>query len=213
MTKKEKHLTRRQFLLLIGAELGVMASGKFLSHLGPKSARASSDNYTTEWAPPGINLKDHTIFWDPESGYYYLCSIHIKLPDEWEDRFVYARSRDLNDWEYLGSVLNQQTPGWWDALCIRAPHMIKQNNEYYNTTKIPEYRTSRSPLGPWSEPFLLVPGWAHEFFHDKNGNLFTSYLTSYTITIRPVLMNNSFDPPRLFIGESLHQIHLPLIQS
>ncbi|HNB52708.1 MAG TPA: family 43 glycosylhydrolase, partial [Anaerolineales bacterium] len=45
--------------------------------------------------------------------------------------------------------------------------------------------TSSTPDGLYTEPVHLAPGWAHEFWLDTENNWYTSYLTSYTVTIAP----------------------------
>jgi sucrose-6-phosphate hydrolase SacC (GH32 family) len=290
-------LSRREFL-----KLGGFGLSAFLPINTKINGNTPSNYYAREWAPLGIGLKDHTIFYT--SGYYYLASNNLQK-DHWEDRFVYARSENLLDWEYLGSILTERHPGWWDEAAIWAPHVVEENNtchmyytgvtsgitqsilhatstdptqldswniepqvfqpshenmiwegsnqwsdcrdpailkvmdtyylyytgldstggivglatsnsiygpwtdtgaiyiepntilespfvfehdnNYFLTTNNVKLRRaqihiSETPIGPWSAPLIIFPGWAHEFF-EVDGAIFTSYLTSYSITI------------------------------
>jgi len=73
------------------------------------------------------------------------------------------------------------------------------------------YRIGPSPAGPWSEPRTIAPGWAHEVWTGQAGLVYTSYLTSYAVTISPLTWNMAFDPPRPFIGSQVFNTILPLI--
>lgn len=73
------------------------------------------------------------------------------------------------------------------------------------------YRIGPSPAGPWSEPRTIAPGWAHEVWTGQAGQVYTSYLTSYAVTISPLTWNMAFDPPRPFIGSQVFNTILPLI--
>jgi predicted GH43/DUF377 family glycosyl hydrolase len=77
------------------------------------------------WFPINFGLKDHAIFWS--APYYYLISIY--LPGE--DRFAYARSLDLCNWETLPPVLSQRTAGTWDEYRVWAPFVLEREGVFY----------------------------------------------------------------------------------
>lgn len=72
------------------------------------------------------------------------------------------------------------------------------------------YRYLEQFAGPASGPFLLIPGWAHEFWQGLDGKLYSSYLTFYGITISPVSWDNQLIPPRLFLSASVSHAYLPV---
>jgi beta-xylosidase len=283
------------------------------------------------WDPAEFDLKDHSVF--QYDGYYYLASIY--LPGE--RKFAYARSQDLCNWEDLGPILTERTPGAWDAMAIwapfvlevegtfymyytgvisgftqsimlatstnpadpasweeqgmifqpthfgadwtvgewancRDPHVLFANGNYYlfytGTDVIGGIvgaARSAHPAGPWTdlgsvvvpavginfesptaffregtyyltyhqlfygasegtftlinttpdglytEPISLKPGWAHEFWQGTDQQWYTSYLTSYKVTISPLQWQPSLHPARPFIGENLYQVFLPAL--
>ena len=84
------------------------------------------------WFPTEFGLKDHHIFW--HAGYYYLVSIYVPPGNTdplAQDRFAYARSTDLCEWEDLSPILQTRTPGTWDETAIWAPFVYKENDTYY----------------------------------------------------------------------------------
>lgn len=82
---------------------------------------------------------------------------------------------------------------------------------FYNDHKLGEmFRIGPTPSGPWTEAQDFKPGWAHELWQGER--TYTSYLTSYTITINPVTWDTFFDPPIPFIGENVYHIVLPFVQ-
>ncbi|MBN2549635.1 MAG: family 43 glycosylhydrolase [Anaerolineales bacterium] len=301
------------------------------------------------WYPTDFGLKDHAIFW--HAGYYYLVSILIPPEDPAllkQNRFAYARSIDLCQWEDLSPILADRPPGAWDEAAIWAPTVYQEAGTYYMfytgvtrdytqsillatstnpadpaswekedfifqpnhpemiwqvgewadcrdpyVTKIDEqyhlyytgrdrsgrneagrgiiglatapslfgpwtdhgsilplsdgqsapaemlespflvqmsaqdrpiyylfytrsyqggeYRVSNSPAGSWQGPVDFQPGWAHEFWQDIQGKWFTSYLTSYSITISPLTWDAFFNPWQPWIGENVHHLIFPLI--
>jgi beta-xylosidase len=77
------------------------------------------------WFPTNFGLKDHTVFFF--DGQYYIVS-NI-LPSE--NRFAYARSKDLCSWEQLDPVLPQRISGTWDEMAIWAPFVMMEDGTYY----------------------------------------------------------------------------------
>jgi hypothetical protein len=106
--------------------------------IGCQPAKLRAETATTPpcenpgWFPTDFGLKDHHIFW--HDGYYYLISIYV-APDEnspfVQDRFAYARSKDLCEWEQLPFVLSKRVPGRWDEQAIWAPFVHYENGIYY----------------------------------------------------------------------------------
>lgn len=80
------------------------------------------------WFPQHILLKDHSVF--RFQGSYYLASIYI-TSDHVEDRFAYARSPDLCEWDNLEPILRERPAGSWDDYRIWAPFVLQENGTYY----------------------------------------------------------------------------------
>lgn len=80
------------------------------------------------WFPEHISLKDHTVF--QFQGFYYLASIYI-TSDHVEDRFAYARSPDLCEWDNIGPILKDRAAGTWDDYRIWAPFVLQENGTFY----------------------------------------------------------------------------------
>lgn len=84
------------------------------------------------WFPTDFGLKDHHIFW--HEGFYYLVSIYLPFDEPSapaEDRFAYARSADLCNWETLAPVLPTRTPDTLDEKAIWAPFVFQEAGVYY----------------------------------------------------------------------------------
>jgi hypothetical protein len=73
------------------------------------------------------------------------------------------------------------------------------------------FRYGPTLAGPWSPDRPLTPGWAHEVWTGQDGNLYTSFLTDYTITIRRLTWNPRFSPPHPFVGATIHLAMLPFV--
>jgi hypothetical protein len=98
----------------------------------PALARYSSTCEKKGWFPDDFGLKDHHVF--IHDGYYYLISIFVPpgtTDPLLQDRFAYARSLDLCNWEDLTPVLPNRTPGSWDEAAIWAPYVHQENGIYY----------------------------------------------------------------------------------
>jgi hypothetical protein len=86
---------------------------------------------------------------------------------------------------------------------------------YHQSSQVasrPVYHYGQTPSGPWSEAFPLFPGWAHEVWMGQDAHWYTSFLTDYSITIRPLTWNDYYQPPRPFIGAEIHRFFLPQVQ-
>jgi len=114
-------------------------------------------------------------------------------------------------WEDQGSILDPEI-----NVMLESPTLIRFGNFFYlfyNLSRIGEYyRIGESPTGPWGEPIPFQPGWAHEIWQDPRGNWSASYLTDYTVTIRPLIWDTSKHPPNPII-EDISRIFIPYIQS
>jgi beta-xylosidase len=286
------------------------------------------------WSPTDFGLKDHHIFW--HDGYYYLVSIYVPPDDNSpfaQDRFVYARSEDLCEWEDLSPILSTRIPNTLDEQAIWAPFVYYENGIYYlyytgvtedvtqsillvtsndpsdpsswqpqemvfqpdhpgmvweegrwadcrdpavvkiediyylfytgrdtegaiigaatadkptgpwedqgsildpkinvmlesptlvrfgnffylfyNLSRVGEqYRIGESPTGPWGEPIPFQPGWAHEIWQNPDNKWFTSYLTDYSVTIRPLSWDIHNDLPHPIINTNEIKIFFPLV--
>jgi len=88
-------------------------------------------------------------------------------------------------WKDLGAVVPVLDGQDYDS-----PFVVAHEGTYYLFYHHPgqgtQYRISDAPLGPWSEPYDLAPGWAHEVWQADYGQWFTSFLTDYTVTIFPL---------------------------
>ena len=83
---------------------------------------------------------------------------------------------------------------------------------FYHLPSQPEsYRIGASPSGPWLEPAVIGPGWAHEFWVGMDSSTYTSYLTDYSISISPLTWKPNTDPPQPFIGAIYYRTMIPLI--
>ncbi|MCB9136422.1 MAG: family 43 glycosylhydrolase [Anaerolineales bacterium] len=317
-------MTRLRLSLL--ALLAVL-SGGFLHLSVVRAVSAACPPYG--WFPDNFGLKDHSVF--KYDGYYYLVSIFIPG----ERKFAYARSQDLCEWEDLGPILAERTPGTWDEMAIwapfvleeadvyylyytgvtsdftqsimlvtstdpadptawqpqgmifqpthpgagwtagiwadcRDPHVIYADGQYYlfytgtdiaggivgvASAPAPEgpwtdlgpvvppvldqyYESpsvffhdsgyflayhkiqsglsagtfteiSETPAGPYSSPQFLGYGWAHEFWQDAEFAWYTSYLTTYKVTIAPVFWNAYQTPPRPMLVQMSHAMYIP----
>lgn len=68
-----------------------------------------------------------------------------------------------------------------------------------------------TPAGPWSEAHVFRPGWAHEIWQGQGGELYTSFLTGYTVSVERLTWDNFYQPPRPFIGENVEHVFVPLV--
>lgn len=100
--------------------------------LQPARAAAGQGCEQPGWFPQKFGLKDHAVFW--YNGYYYIISTYVSPDDPspiLQDRFVYARSSDLCNWEELSPVLAERTPDAWDEAAVWAPFVFYEDGVYY----------------------------------------------------------------------------------
>jgi hypothetical protein len=284
------------------------------------------------WFPSEFGLKDHTVF--QYAGGYYLAAIYLGS-EGYEDRFAYAASPDLCQWEDLGGILQARPAGGWDEFRIWAPYVYEEGGVYYlfytgvteafaqsimlatsidpsdpaswqhqglvfqpdhpgsvwggyhtwsdcrdpmvlvsdgqyylyytgldtdggvigvatapglggpwtdwgailtqpgamlesptvvayeglfylfyhqtgSGSPDESYRYGPTPAGPWTETRPFWPGWAHEIWRGLEGDWYTSFLTDYSVTIRPLTWDDTYAPPRPYVG-AVHRIFLPFV--
>jgi hypothetical protein len=115
-------------------------------------------------------------------------------------------------WRDWGAIVT--LPGYNYAI-TESPTIYKHSGLYYliynNTSAREQYRVGASPAGPWSEPSPFTPGWAHEVWENSEGQLYTSYLITYSVNISPVSWDTLFSPPRPVIGNFIYHVFLPSV--
>jgi arabinan endo-1,5-alpha-L-arabinosidase len=148
-----------------------------------------SDNYwelsanTSKWGP--YNLHDPSVI--RTKGYFYVYGTDAAWAQSIKG-IPYRRSRDLVNWEYLGTVFNGSYPAknnvWMDSLSgetghtqtgIWAPYIMKVKNEYrlyYCSIHAPNgavicLAVSSHPRGPWTQRGPLV-------YYKDNGGILTN---------------------------------------
>ncbi|MFZ6026454.1 MAG: family 78 glycoside hydrolase catalytic domain [Chloroflexota bacterium] len=113
--------------------------------------------------------------------------------------YLYYTGRDTGGGIVGAGVASAPTGPWedWGAILpataetdYESPFVVVANGQYYLfyhlTGQGTQYRIANGPLGPWSEPFDLAPGWAHEIWQE-DGRWFTSFLTDYSVTLFPLV--------------------------
>jgi hypothetical protein len=118
------YLFRTLIRFLFGALL--IAGAVFPYH--SSAQQPAPDCLPKGWAVEGGRLKDHTVF--THDGWYYLVSTYISL-GHYEDRFAYARSTDLCNWENLGPILTERIRWTWDEFAVWAPFVLEEEGVYY----------------------------------------------------------------------------------
>ncbi|GAB4403825.1 MAG: hypothetical protein OHK0052_26640 [Anaerolineales bacterium] len=100
-----------------------------------------------------------------------------------------------------------------------SPTLTRYNGLYYLvynhigvTPRGPVWVTAPTLNGPWGTPRGFFPGWAHEFFQDRNAQPMISYLTTYDVNIQPVQWLTRFNPPIPWIGSRApNYLFLPVL--
>ncbi len=118
------------FLMIRDSSLaqGVSAAGTLPQERDTVPGGVSLSCEQPGWFPDEFGLKDHTVFW--YSGLYYIASIYLG-EDGIEDRFAYASSPDLCQWNDLGGILRERPSGDWDEFRIWAPYVYEEEGVYY----------------------------------------------------------------------------------
>ncbi len=115
-------------------------------------------------------------------------------------------------WQDFGSILTLESG------MPESPTILQANGGFYliynragaGAASGEKYRFGPAPGGPWGEEGALTPGWAHEVWTGLDGRTYTSYLTNYTATMKPLIWNTRYTPPRPFIGWQIAEVFLPL---
>lgn len=123
-----------------------------------------------------------------------------------------ASSTSLNGpWTDQGPIFKTTDPIPESSFLL---HQEKNYYLFYTTPYIGEkYRISTTPFGPWSKEHDLKPGWANEFVYIEEIGWLTSYLTSYKVTIKPILWDTNTDPATPYVEGYRFYAYLPLIIS
>ncbi len=110
-------------------------------------------------------------------------------------------------WHDWGAVLTEPTATESPAVFEHAGLIYL----VYNRSEVGGFvRAGPTLAGPWSAAEPLAPGWAHEFWSAADGTLWTSYLTTKTVTIAPVGWDTSGAIPWPTVGLRFWQ-RLPLV--
>lgn len=101
----------------------------------------------------------------------------------------------LGPWVDQGVILGPEKD-----ISLESPLVVARNGVYYliynHTHRGEYYRIGETPIGPWGDPYPLKPGWAHEMWQiGDQADWYTSYLTSYSVTIAPIKWTSSETSP------------------
>jgi hypothetical protein len=118
-------------------------------------------------------------------------------------------------WTDLGTVITP-IPGH----VFESPNVFFRESTYYliyheTVAGISQGTSSQVNVTPdslFSQPLPLGPTWAHEFWLDAENNWYTSYLTTYSISISPVTWNPYGQPPRPFLGDEIFFNFIPIVK-
>jgi hypothetical protein len=186
-------------------------------------ATSSNPADPTSWQSVGMVFQpEHDgMVW--ETGDWANCrdATIIKIADHY---YMYYTGRDITGgiigiatapspygpWQDWGAILTlDEQP----SAMAESPTLAKYESLYYlfynDTQNGQRYRIGATLAGPWSQAYVLTPGWAHEIWLDQERSTFTSYLTNYTVTIAPINWDAAFDPPLVYIGENHYRVYLP----
>jgi predicted GH43/DUF377 family glycosyl hydrolase len=113
-------------------------------------------------------------------------------------------------WQDLGATLT--IPG----TIPESPTVATYGGRYYlfynGTDGVgPEVRVSASPLGPWSAPHPISPGFAHEVWTNRDGKWMTSYVIDYAIGIKPIYWAAVASLPVPVILAEASPVFLPMV--
>jgi len=140
-----------------------------------------------KWIPGGwADCRDASIL--EKDGVFYMYYTGSDL--EGGILGVATSSSLLGPWSDQGAVI-----GPLKGEMMESPIVVFLDRVFYlfynHTRRSEYYRVAESPVGPWSDPTPLEPGWAHEVWQARHGEWYTSYLTGYTVTIAPLAWEQS----------------------
>jgi hypothetical protein len=122
---------------------------------------------------------------------------------------VATANSPYGDWLDWGSTITPLA-----GTIPESPTLLFENSFYYlfyHVPNLPEsYRIGASATGPWMEPEVIGPGWAHEVWTGVDNILYISYLTEYSISISPLIWIPDSNPPRPFIGGAYYRTLIPI---
>jgi beta-xylosidase len=155
-----------------------------------------------EWA----DCRDPMVI--QNNGHYYL--FYTGKDEDGGIIGVAEATSIMGPWQDQGSMLlsNSDTMLESATMVHYGEYFYLFYNEAYRGEK---FHLGPTPLGPWGEPKPLQPGWAHEFWQDQSSAWHTSYLTDYTISIKPLYWESFASPPLPIIGDQVLHLFLPLL--
>lgn len=174
----------------------------------PQGVIFQPDHAGMLWAPDQwADCRDPVVFW--MDGLYYLYYTGRDV-----DGYIVGLAtadNPLGPWTDWGRVVGPVA-----GTALESPALVRREGLFYLFYHQPgfgeRYRIAPAPGGPWTEDALFLPGWAHEVWQDVDGEWWTSYLTTYDVSIAPLQWNTRVDLPRPLIGWGIHYLSLPLVQ-
>jgi hypothetical protein len=113
-----------------------------------------------------------------------------------------------SDWGALLALSEQD-------VMAESPTLVSHASTFYllynNTCLGEEYRIGQSPVGPWSDAISLPPGWANEIWVGHDGLDYTSFLRGYDLVIERSSWNDTYNPPRIYVGTGHHWLYAPFV--
>lgn len=186
---------------------------------------ATSDNPAdpSAWTPRGAVFQpdhEHMVWMDGE----WADCRDPTMARFGEDYYLYYTASDL-DGGIVGVATAKSPIGPWIDHGRAAPPIeigmlesatVLENKQvyylfYHNTVAGEQYRSGVSPIGPWFPVETFQPGWAHELWLSEAGEWYTSYLTDYSVTIKPVVWDENFSPPHPKVSANNYQVFLSLL--
>lgn len=179
------------------------------------------------WQSQGMVFQPNhpTMIW-PGRGFWSDARDPTVLPGE-NQYYLYYTGLDRAG-GIIGVALAPSLAGPWNDAgpILTLPNAIPESagvlsyqNHYYlyyhrtQTDPGAKVHVGDRPAGPWTQNAPLSPGWAHEFWQDRDGNWRTSYLTDYSVTIDRVIWDQGQDPPMPLIQSTRHHLYLPSLKT
>ncbi len=187
-------------------------------------ATSTNPDDSASWEPQGVVFQPRHPGMTWEAGQSADCRDPM-VKKEGETYYLYYTARD--DVIGIVGVATATSPrgpwlDWGAVLTLAAPLAMAESPTvtihqglhylfYDDTSQGEHYRIGASPTGPWTEAYRFTPGWAHEIWKGSNGDDYTSFLTTYTVTISRLSWDTFYEPARPFIGAMIYRSWLPLV--